>query len=129
MPDEVQTTADANARWFADNDGYVAAQSGLAHYRHIARMVRRELRGVDRLLDVGNGGFFNYDVSVPRHVTAVDLFLAVPQMLVVLIAMTTVGAEPWLVVGVVAAVTAPRVARVVHGAAVAVVEQEFVRAS
>jgi SAM-dependent methyltransferase len=76
MPDEVQTTADANARWFADNDGYVAAQSGLAHYRHIARMVRRELRGVDRLLDVGNGGFFNYDVSVPRHVTAVDLFLA-----------------------------------------------------
>ncbi len=62
-------------RWCEDDDGYVEAQSRLAHYQHIARMVRHELRGVDRLLDVGNGGFFNYDVSVPRQVTAVDLFL------------------------------------------------------
>ena len=65
MAENMQTTADANARWFADNDGYAEAQSRLVHYRHIARMVRHELRGVDRLLDVGNGGFFNYDVSVP----------------------------------------------------------------
>jgi SAM-dependent methyltransferase len=76
MHDSAQRTADANVRWFADNDGYAEAQSGLAHYRHIARTVRHELRGVERLLDVGNGGFFNYDVAVPRHVTAVDLFLA-----------------------------------------------------
>jgi SAM-dependent methyltransferase len=75
MADEAQKTVAANARWFADNDGYVEAQSRLVHYQHIARMVRHELRGVDRLLDVGNGGFFNYDVSVPRHVTALDLFL------------------------------------------------------
>jgi SAM-dependent methyltransferase len=75
MAGELQKTADANARWFADNDGYAETQSRLAHYQHIARMVRHELRGVDRLLDVGNGGFFNYDVSVAGHVTAVDLFL------------------------------------------------------
>jgi SAM-dependent methyltransferase len=76
MADPAQKTVDANVRWFADNEGYAEVQSGLAHYQHIARMVGHELRGVDRLLDVGNGGFFNYDVAVPGHVTAVDLFLA-----------------------------------------------------
>jgi SAM-dependent methyltransferase len=76
MAERRQTSVEANARWFEDNDGYAAAQSRLAHYQHIARMVGHELRGVDRLLDVGNGGFFNYDVALARHVTAVDLFLA-----------------------------------------------------
>lgn len=76
MAGETQETADTNARWFADNDRYVELQSRLVHYQHIARMVRHELRGVDRLLDVGNGGFFNYDVAMARQVTAVDLFLA-----------------------------------------------------
>jgi SAM-dependent methyltransferase len=76
MADATQKTADANARWFADNGRYIELQSRLVHYQHIARIVRHELHGVDRLLDVGNGGFFNYDVTVPRHVTAVDLFLA-----------------------------------------------------
>jgi SAM-dependent methyltransferase len=75
MAEPQQPSVEANARWFAGNDGYAEAQSRLAHYRHIARIVAHELRGVDRLLDVGNGGFFNYDVSLPRHVTAVDLFL------------------------------------------------------
>jgi SAM-dependent methyltransferase len=37
--------------------------------------VERELRGVGELLDVGNGGFFNYDTGLVGHVTAVDLFL------------------------------------------------------
>ena len=76
MNEPGQSTADANIRWFADNDGYVEAQSRLPHYQHIARMVGHELRGVDHLLDVGNGGFFNYDLGIPRRVTAVDLFLA-----------------------------------------------------
>jgi SAM-dependent methyltransferase len=75
MADERQETVETNVRWFADNDGYVEAQSRLVHYQHIARMVHHELRDVDRLLDVGNGGFFNYDVSLVRHITAVDLFL------------------------------------------------------
>jgi SAM-dependent methyltransferase len=75
MSGRPQSSVEANARWFAGNDGYVEAQSRLAHYRHIARMVGHELRGVGRLLDVGNGGFFNYDVALARHITAVDLFV------------------------------------------------------
>jgi SAM-dependent methyltransferase len=74
--DSYQSTAGANARWFADNDRYIESQSRLEHYRHIHRMVVHELRGVGRLLDVGNGGFFNYDPGLAEHVTAVDLFLA-----------------------------------------------------
>jgi SAM-dependent methyltransferase len=76
MAERPQSSIEANAHWFAGNDGYAAAQSRLAHYQHIARMVDHELRGVGRLLDVGNGGFFNYDLALPRHVTAVDLFVA-----------------------------------------------------
>ena len=75
MAPPAQRTVEANVRWFTDNDGYVEAQSRLVHYQHIARMVQHELRGVDHLLDIGNGGFFNYDVSLARRVTAVDLFL------------------------------------------------------
>jgi hypothetical protein len=76
MAERPQSSVEANARWFEGNDGYAAAQSRLAHYQYIARMVDHELRGVGRLLDVGNGGFVNYDVALPRHVTAVDLFVA-----------------------------------------------------
>lgn len=59
----------------------------------------------------------------------VDVALAVPPILLALVAMATVEAAPWLIVGVVAAVTAPRVARVTYGAARVVVEQDFVELS
>jgi SAM-dependent methyltransferase len=70
-----QATIAANADWFQDNDQYVESMSQLECYRNIRSVVERELRGVRRLLDVGNGGFFNYDTSAVAHVTAVDLFL------------------------------------------------------
>ena len=71
-----QATAATNADWFHDNDNYVASQSKLEVYQHIRKIVQRELRGVRNLLDVGNGGFFNYDTATVGHATAVDLFLA-----------------------------------------------------
>jgi SAM-dependent methyltransferase len=70
-----QSTAESNARWFADNDRYVELQSRLAHYQYVQRMITHELRDAGRVLDIGNGGFFNYDPSAAAHVTAVDLFL------------------------------------------------------
>jgi SAM-dependent methyltransferase len=70
-----QVTVKENAEWFQNNDGYMERQSHLEHYQHCRRIVEHELRGVDRVLDVGNGGFFNYDTSVVGHATAVDLFL------------------------------------------------------
>lgn len=70
-----QATVATNSEWFADNDAYIENQAKLECYRHIKRTVEREVRGVDRLLDIGNGGFFNFDTALANHVTAVDLFL------------------------------------------------------
>lgn len=70
-----QATVDTNAKWFADNDQYIENQSKLECYRHMKRAVEREVRGSERLLDIGNGGFFNFDTAHAGHVTAVDLFL------------------------------------------------------
>jgi SAM-dependent methyltransferase len=72
----VQTGVETNAAWFEDNHAYAEAQAGLPLYRHMELMVRRELAGQGDVLDVGNGGFFNYDTALVQHVTAVDLFLA-----------------------------------------------------
>ena len=70
-----QTTVSTNIDWFKDNDQYMENQARLECYQNIQLVVEHELRGVGELLDVGNGGFFNYDTSLVEHVTAVDLFL------------------------------------------------------
>jgi SAM-dependent methyltransferase len=73
--DNSQATVATNAAWFQDNDHYAEAQTRLACYRNIQRIVEREVRGAGEVLDIGNGGFFNYDTSITDHVTALDLFL------------------------------------------------------
>lgn len=70
-----QTEVGKNVEWFEDNEGYERKQQTLEYYRLIRLMVSRELKGQKRVLDVGNGGFFNYDTNLAEHVTAVDLFL------------------------------------------------------
>jgi SAM-dependent methyltransferase len=70
-----QATIATNAAWFKDNDHYAEAQTRLECYRHIQRVVEREVRGSEHVLDIGNGGFFNYNTAIVGHVTAVDLFL------------------------------------------------------
>src|SRR5437763_134387 len=59
-----QATVQTNIEWFRANENYMAGQSQLECYRHIRKIVERELRGVGDLLDVGNGGFFNYDTGL-----------------------------------------------------------------
>jgi ubiquinone/menaquinone biosynthesis C-methylase UbiE len=75
VTDFEQTEIKENIDWFQNNDNYITAQANLEYYRHIERMIRREIRGEKMVLDVGNGGFFNYDTQLAGHVTAVDLFL------------------------------------------------------
>jgi peptide/nickel transport system permease protein len=58
-----------------------------------------------------------------------DVILAFPQLVLALVAVATVGPQIWLLVLAVGITTAPRVARVVRGAAVEVVERDFVRAA
>ncbi len=57
---------------------------------------------------------------------AMDVILALPQIILVLVVIAMFGAKAWLVVLAVGLSTVPRIARVVRGAAVAVVERDFV---
>lgn len=58
-----------------------------------------------------------------------DVVLAFPQIVFALVLAATVGPKLWLLVVAVALTTVPRVARVTRGAAVEVVERDFVRAA
>jgi peptide/nickel transport system permease protein len=58
-----------------------------------------------------------------------DVNLAFPQLLLALVALTTIGPRGWLIVLVVGITTMPRIARITRGAAVPVVERDFVAAA
>jgi peptide/nickel transport system permease protein len=58
-----------------------------------------------------------------------DILLAFPQIMLALIAMATVGPKPWIIVVTVAITTMPRVSRVMRGAALGIVERDFVAAA
>ena len=58
-----------------------------------------------------------------------DVILAFPQLVFALVVVATVGPKLWLLVLAVGITTMPRVARVTRGAAVEVVERDFVRAA
>ncbi len=74
MAGQRSDSAAQNAEFFArDKHGRDVEQ--LDTYRLIAEAVTGEVAGTGRLLDVGNGGVFNYDTSVVGEVIAVDLFL------------------------------------------------------
>ena len=73
-PQEVHS-AEANKRFFADNAAYAQSVSQLQTYRNIRTAVDREISGIQYLLDIGNGGVFDYDTSLVPRIVAVDLFL------------------------------------------------------
>jgi peptide/nickel transport system permease protein len=57
---------------------------------------------------------------------AMDVVLAFPQIMLALVAITTLGVTDWLIVLAVGLTTMPRVARVTRGAAQPIVERDFV---
>jgi peptide/nickel transport system permease protein len=58
-----------------------------------------------------------------------DVVLAFPQIVLVLLAVSAIGPKLWLIVLTVGITHAPRVARVIRGAAQEVVERDFVQAA
>lgn len=60
---------------------------------------------------------------------AQDVVFAFPQLVFALVLVATVGPELWLLVVAVGITTMPRVARITRGAAVEIVERDFVRAA
>ncbi len=58
-----------------------------------------------------------------------DVFLAFPQILFALLLVAALGPKLWLLVLAIAITHAPRVARVMRGAALQIVERDFVKAA
>lgn len=74
MPGQDQTSAEQNAEFFArEKHGRDAAE--LDTYRNIREALTREVAGTELMLDVGNGGVFEYDTAQVGSIVAVDLFL------------------------------------------------------
>jgi peptide/nickel transport system permease protein len=58
-----------------------------------------------------------------------DVILAFPQIMLGLVAVAIVGPHAWVIVAAIALTTAPRIARVARGAALPVVERDFIACS
>jgi SAM-dependent methyltransferase len=73
--EQAREVAEKNASFFSENAAYAQRVSELDTYRNIRTAINREVTGIRRLLDIGNGGVFDYDVSLVREIVAVDLFV------------------------------------------------------
>jgi SAM-dependent methyltransferase len=75
MPGQDLANAAKNAGFFHGNERYAGRVDSLDTYRNVRRAIDREIAGTRRLLDVGNGGVFDYDTRLAGRVVGVDLFL------------------------------------------------------
>lgn len=73
-PGQTAASAEQNSEFFA-REGYGRLTETLDGYRNIRRAITEEVTGIEELLDVGNGGVFEYDTSAVGSIVAVDLFL------------------------------------------------------
>ena len=65
-----------NTEFFRDNiSAYNKKVGELDTYQRIFNVVTAEVAGITNLLDLGNGGVFDYDTSVVKNITGLDLFL------------------------------------------------------
>lgn len=72
-PAQDPAAAAKNATFFADNAEYAHNVATLETYRQIRRAVDLEVANVKNLIDIGNGGVFDYDTSLVEAILAVDL--------------------------------------------------------
>src|SRR3972149_6117827 len=63
-----------NKEWFNKNEFYSEFVLKNETYKNIKEKLDREVNGIGCLLDIGNGGLFNYDISLAGEIHAVDLF-------------------------------------------------------
>jgi SAM-dependent methyltransferase len=68
-------SVELNTQYFLEHlKEYQEAVSKIDTYKLIHDFISQKVAGVDRLLDIGNGGVFDYDPSNVGTITAVDLF-------------------------------------------------------
>jgi SAM-dependent methyltransferase len=69
------TSVAKNISFFRDNrDSYDRMVQQLDTYVAMHHSLNNALRGINRLLDIGNGGVFDYDTSIIPSIVALDLF-------------------------------------------------------
>lgn len=76
--DGTQTEASIrkNSQFFLEEyDSYKKNIASIDTYSFISAEINKEIGGVSSLLDVGNGGVFDYDTSLVDQITGLDLFL------------------------------------------------------
>lgn len=65
-----------NISFFRDNlESYSAGVQNLDTYVTLKHYINNTIKGIDYLLDIGNGGVFDYDVSIVPRIVGLDLFL------------------------------------------------------
>lgn len=72
---QTKLAAEKNRDFFAENDDYKSIQGELEHYRFIALSASDAVRGARRLLDIGNGGVFIYNIEGIPRIVAIDIFV------------------------------------------------------
>ncbi len=73
---QTSSSVEKNTSFFRDNiESYSNNVAHLDTYAAIKRSINESIRGTGRLLDIGNGGVFDYDTSLVEEIVALDLFL------------------------------------------------------
>ena len=73
---QTQKSAQKNAEFFLDEyQSYKAQVGSIDTYAVISLAVSQKLKGIGRLLDIGNGGVFDYDTRPIGEIIGLDLFL------------------------------------------------------
>lgn len=87
------------------------------------------------VLGVGGGALIGVIAGYARNwlddalMRSMDVFLAFPQIVFVLLLISMVGPRLWMIVATVAITHMPRVARVARGSTLEIVEKDFIKAS
>jgi SAM-dependent methyltransferase len=71
---QTRASISKNSSYFRDNRDYQRNIQELDTYAAIRFRLNQSLQGIDRLLDIGNGGVFDYDTDLVREIVALDLF-------------------------------------------------------
>lgn len=74
-PAQDALSVEKNKSFFDGNAKYARNVEGLTTYRNIRAAVNEAIEGTRRLLDIGNGGVFDYDTELAGEIVGVDLFL------------------------------------------------------
>jgi ubiquinone/menaquinone biosynthesis C-methylase UbiE len=73
---QTQASIDKNSSFFRNNlDGYNRQVQELDTYKRIRQSINDGIAGCGNLLDIGNGGVFDYDTTLADSIVAIDLFL------------------------------------------------------